>query len=57
MVSMCSLVCRVLHLAEPLPDFAVALKPDEYKLPPSDLSWNENNQQEKGDITPVSGGG
>lgn len=29
-----------------LPDFAVALKPDEYKLPSVDLSWNEEANTE-----------
>lgn len=24
-----------------LPDFALALKPDEYQLPPVDASWEE----------------
>ncbi|KAK8615455.1 hypothetical protein V6N13_017043 [Hibiscus sabdariffa] len=27
-----------------LPDFALALTPDEYQLPPVDPSWNENVQ-------------
>ncbi|KAG1361221.1 Vacuolar protein-sorting protein BRO1 [Cocos nucifera] len=32
---------RVLETAPTLPDFAVALKPDDYQLPPLDPSWNE----------------
>ncbi|KAF8407412.1 hypothetical protein HHK36_006543 [Tetracentron sinense] len=31
---------RIMEAAPPLPDFALALKPDEYQLPPMDLSWN-----------------
>ncbi|XP_038971372.1 uncharacterized protein LOC103724052 isoform X2 [Phoenix dactylifera] len=31
----------VLETAPTLPDFAVALKPDDYELPPLDPSWNE----------------
>ncbi|XP_073102420.1 uncharacterized protein [Elaeis guineensis] len=32
---------RVLETAPTLPDFAVALKPDDYQLPSLDPSWNE----------------
>ncbi|XP_020113151.1 uncharacterized protein LOC109727428 isoform X2 [Ananas comosus] len=32
---------RVLDTAPNLPDFAVALKPDDYQLPPVDPSWND----------------
>ncbi|XP_073011867.1 uncharacterized protein [Typha latifolia] len=32
---------RVLEMAPALPDFALALKPDDYQLPPPNSSWNE----------------
>ncbi|KAJ0970005.1 hypothetical protein J5N97_022882 [Dioscorea zingiberensis] len=40
-------VCSILETAPTLPDFALALKPDDYELPPVDRSWNkeESNQQ------------
>lgn len=38
---------RVLEKAPVLPDFALALKPDEYQLPPLDPSWNEESRQYK----------
>lgn len=31
---------RIMETAPTLPDFALALKPDEYQLPPVDPSWN-----------------
>lgn len=31
-----------METAPTLPDFALALKPDEYQLPPVDASWNED---------------
>ncbi|XP_043716693.1 uncharacterized protein LOC122664783 isoform X2 [Telopea speciosissima] len=31
---------KVMETAPPLPDFALALKPDDYQLPPVDSSWN-----------------
>ncbi|XP_010247818.1 PREDICTED: uncharacterized protein LOC104590772 [Nelumbo nucifera] len=34
---------RTMETAPPLPDFALALKPDEYQLPSVSLSWNEEN--------------
>ncbi|XP_040995659.1 uncharacterized protein LOC121241870 isoform X2 [Juglans microcarpa x Juglans regia] len=34
---------RIMETAPTLPDFALALKPDEYQLPPVDASWNEEN--------------
>ncbi|OVA07408.1 BRO1 domain [Macleaya cordata] len=34
---------RIIETAPVLPDFALALKPDEYQLPPVDPSWNEDN--------------
>ncbi|XP_010940381.1 uncharacterized protein [Elaeis guineensis] len=37
---------RVLEPAPTLPDFAVALKPDDYQLPPVDPSWNEQNDHQ-----------
>ncbi|XP_039025496.1 uncharacterized protein LOC120158822 [Hibiscus syriacus] len=35
---------KIMETAPTLPDFAIALKPDEYQLPPGDPSWNENVQ-------------
>ncbi|CAA6655720.1 unnamed protein product [Spirodela intermedia] len=32
------------QMAPPLPDFVLALKPDEYRLPPPDPSWDEEDQ-------------
>lgn len=32
-----------METAPTLPDFALALKPDEYQLPPVDLSWSEES--------------
>ncbi|KAL6524628.1 hypothetical protein OROHE_016299 [Orobanche hederae] len=32
---------KIMETAPTLPDFALALKPDEYRLPPVDISWNE----------------
>lgn len=34
---------RVMETAPTLPDFALALKPDDYQLPPVDNCWNETN--------------
>ncbi|KAL0318703.1 UNVERIFIED_CONTAM: hypothetical protein Sangu_2026500 [Sesamum angustifolium] len=34
-------VSRIMETAPTLPDFALALKPDEYQLPLVDASWNE----------------
>ncbi|KAK8525966.1 hypothetical protein V6N12_020450 [Hibiscus sabdariffa] len=34
----------IMETALALPDFALALTPDEYQLPPVDPSWNENVQ-------------
>lgn len=31
-----------METAPQLPDFALALKPDDYQLPPVDPSWNDN---------------
>lgn len=31
-----------METAPTLPDFALALKPDEYQLPPVSPSWTEN---------------
>ncbi|KAE8667771.1 Endosomal targeting BRO1-like domain-containing protein isoform 3 [Hibiscus syriacus] len=33
---------KIMETAPTLPDFALALKPDEYQLPPADPSWNDN---------------
>ena len=35
--------CRIMETAPTLPDFALALKPEEYGLPIVDPSWNEEN--------------
>ena len=35
--------CRIMETAPTLPDFALALKPDEYQLPPVDASWNQEH--------------
>ena len=32
-----------METAPTLPDFALALKPDEYQLPPVDPSWRAEN--------------
>ncbi|MED6133271.1 hypothetical protein PIB30_026856 [Stylosanthes scabra] len=34
---------RIMETAPTLPDFALALKPDEYQLPPLDPSWKTEN--------------
>ncbi|PIA35372.1 hypothetical protein AQUCO_03500037v1 [Aquilegia coerulea] len=34
---------KIMETAPALPDFALALKPDEYQLPAVDQSWNEEN--------------
>ncbi|KAK2655190.1 hypothetical protein Ddye_008242 [Dipteronia dyeriana] len=34
---------KIMETAPTLPDFALALKPDDYQLPPVDTSWNEEN--------------
>ncbi|CAN6463337.1 unnamed protein product [Victoria cruziana] len=36
--------------APPLPDFPVALKPDDFSLPPPDASWNVNGNMRKEQI-------
>lgn len=42
--AMVMLLFRIMETAPTLPDFALALKPDEYQLPPADPSWSENVQ-------------
>lgn len=37
---------KIMETAPTLPDFALALKPDEYQLPPVDASWNEDHINE-----------
>ncbi|EPS65526.1 hypothetical protein M569_09251 [Genlisea aurea] len=32
---------KIMETAPTLPDFALALKPDEYLLPPVDACWDE----------------
>lgn len=43
---------KIMETAPTLPDFALALKPDDYQLPLVHRSWNEENtnraQQESG---------
>ncbi|KAM7471024.1 hypothetical protein LguiA_009207 [Lonicera macranthoides] len=34
---------KIMETAPTLPDFALALKPDDFQLPPVDLSWNNEN--------------
>ncbi|XP_057514200.1 uncharacterized protein LOC130795970 isoform X1 [Actinidia eriantha] len=34
---------KIMETAPTLPDFALALKPDEYQLPPVHVSWNDEN--------------
>lgn len=34
---------KIMETAPTLPDFALALKPDEYQLPPVDASWDEDH--------------
>jgi len=34
---------RIMETAPTLPDFALALKPDEYQLPQVDSSWRTEN--------------
>lgn len=36
-------VYRIMETAPTLPDFALALKPDDYQLPPVHISWNDEN--------------
>ncbi|MQL72202.1 hypothetical protein Taro_004543 [Colocasia esculenta] len=37
---------KIFETAPPLPDFALALKPDEYQLPPLDPAWNEEDKHQ-----------
>ncbi|CAL5362738.1 unnamed protein product [Camellia sinensis] len=39
---------RIMETAPTLPDFALALKPDDYQLPPVHVSWNDENISSKG---------
>ncbi|RDX72182.1 hypothetical protein CR513_48368 [Mucuna pruriens] len=38
---------RIVETAPTLPDFALALKPDEYQLPQVDPSWRTENVKER----------
>ncbi|XP_039138692.1 uncharacterized protein LOC120276017 [Dioscorea cayenensis subsp. rotundata] len=40
---------RIIETAPTLPDFALALKPDDYQLPPVDPSWNKDDGNQKKD--------
>ncbi|CAN1265796.1 BRO1 domain-containing protein BROX [Linum perenne] len=35
---------KIMETAPTLPDFALALKPDDYQLPPADPSWDRENE-------------
>ncbi|CAL5445343.1 unnamed protein product [Camellia sinensis] len=39
---------KIMETAPTLPDFALALKPDDYQLPPVHVSWNDENISSKG---------
>lgn len=39
-----------METAPTLPDFALALKPDEFQLPAVDPSWNEENIVNRGQV-------
>lgn len=39
---------KIMETAPTLPDFALALKPDDYQLPPAHVSWNDENISSKG---------
>lgn len=43
--------CRSMETAPTLPDFALALKPDDYQLPLVDVSWNEENTNKAAQFT------
>ncbi|KAF5934340.1 hypothetical protein HYC85_030511 [Camellia sinensis] len=38
---------KIMETAPTLPDFALALKPDDYQLPPVHVSWNDENISSK----------
>lgn len=38
--------CRIMETAPTLPDFALALKPDEYQLPHVDASWDDETYRQ-----------
>ncbi|GAV77796.1 BRO1 domain-containing protein [Cephalotus follicularis] len=38
---------KIMETAPTLPDFALALKPDEFHLPPADPSWDEENAKHR----------
>jgi hypothetical protein len=39
--------CSIIDTAPVLPDFPLALKPDDYQLPKADLSWKRDNKQQQ----------
>ncbi|XP_031743609.1 uncharacterized protein LOC101207897 isoform X1 [Cucumis sativus] len=41
---------KIVETAPTLPDFALALKPDEFQLPAVDPSWNEENIVNRGQV-------
>lgn len=43
-------IFRIVETAPTLPDFALALKPDEFQLPAVDPSWNEENIINRGQV-------
>ncbi|KAF8704056.1 hypothetical protein HU200_031541 [Digitaria exilis] len=39
-------ICRVIGTPPPLPDFALALTPEDYDLPPLDPLWNKDDRRQ-----------
>uniref|UniRef100_A0A453CGN7 Uncharacterized protein n=1 Tax=Aegilops tauschii subsp. strangulata TaxID=200361 RepID=A0A453CGN7_AEGTS len=39
----CAPACRVIGAPPPLPDFSLALTPEDYDLPPLDPLWNKED--------------
>ncbi|XP_010416145.1 PREDICTED: uncharacterized protein LOC104702038 [Camelina sativa] len=46
---------KIMETAPTLPDFALALKPDEYQLPSVDASWSEDNLRTKNTSNHING--
>lgn len=42
LINLMMVFIRIMETAPTLPDFALALKPDEYQLPSIDASWSED---------------
>lgn len=47
--------CSVIDTAPVLPDFPLALKPDDYQLPQADLSWKRDNKQQQENLWGIWG--